>query len=266
MPTTLQERAAELKWYHTIQLPDGVLTAGYVDTRAAAARLPIPALDGKRCLDIGTMNGFWAFEMERRGAAEIVTIDVDDLREIDWPARTRLLDPDGGYINPEDRHNALGAFELARDALSSKVQRRAVNVYGLADSIEEKFDFVFVGSILLHLRDPVRALENAREVCRGEAVIFEAIDLVGTALSPRSPRASLDGTRVWWWTPNLAALKRMIESAGWEVIERTPMLFVPSGAGFRTLTLKGVLRSGPNAMVAALKGFPHVGWRVRPVA
>src|SRR5512142_3452399 len=47
-----------------------------VDRPPLAAQLPWPSLEGKRCLDSGTADGFWAFEMERRGAAEVLATDV----------------------------------------------------------------------------------------------------------------------------------------------------------------------------------------------
>jgi tRNA (mo5U34)-methyltransferase len=262
---SLAQRAAELNWYHTLELGDGVVTRGYVDNRSAPARLPFPSLEGKRCLDIGTMNGFWAFELERRGAAEVLTLDVDDLRQIDWPPRTRASDPNGSHINPDDRNHALDAFNLAREALRSNVQRVVSTVYDISTEQLGEFDFVFVGSILLHLRDPVAALDRIREVCRGEVLIFEAIDMAGSIISPRTPRASLDGTRAWWWTPNLMALRRMIWASGFDVVGRSGIVFIPAGEGFRKLTVAGVLRSGPNAMLAAVAGFPHVGFRARPV-
>src|SRR5438067_4479740 len=60
---------ADIAWYHTIELPGGVITPGEYDTRVAARKVGLPAdLDGNRCLDVGTHDGFWAFEMERRGA------------------------------------------------------------------------------------------------------------------------------------------------------------------------------------------------------
>ena len=67
------------QWYHTIELAPGVVTPGWFDTRPVSAKIPMPpSLAGKRCLDVGTFDGFWAFEMERRGAAETVGIDVLD--------------------------------------------------------------------------------------------------------------------------------------------------------------------------------------------
>src|SRR6059036_774868 len=80
-------RVAEVpEWYHTVELAPGVVTPGWFDLRDLPARLPIPAdLTGLRCLDIGTFDGFWAFEMERRGAAEVVAIDLIDPDRWDWP-------------------------------------------------------------------------------------------------------------------------------------------------------------------------------------
>jgi hypothetical protein len=57
----------------------------------------------------------------------------------------------------------------------------------------------------------------------------------------------------------------MIESAGFEIIARSPIVWLRAGKAFRKLTVRGVLRSGPNAVIGAVAGFPHVGWRVRPL-
>jgi tRNA (mo5U34)-methyltransferase len=53
--------ARQLKWYHTLELPDGYVTPGYFDLRGVSKRVPIPAsLAGKRCLDLASSDGFWA--------------------------------------------------------------------------------------------------------------------------------------------------------------------------------------------------------------
>jgi tRNA (mo5U34)-methyltransferase len=67
-----------------------VVTPGWIDTRAVAGRIPLPfSLAGQRCLDVGTFDGFWAFEMERRGAAEVIAIDILDPAKFDWPAHVQ---------------------------------------------------------------------------------------------------------------------------------------------------------------------------------
>ncbi|MFL5826940.1 MAG: hypothetical protein ACJ76V_10495, partial [Thermoleophilaceae bacterium] len=85
----LLERAAEIGWYHTMELAPGHVTPGFVDTRGIVESYGLPErMDGMRALDVGTWDGFWAFEMERRGA-EVVALDLDDERELDWPPRRR---------------------------------------------------------------------------------------------------------------------------------------------------------------------------------
>jgi tRNA (mo5U34)-methyltransferase len=59
---------------HGIQSP-GVHTWKYEQRLLDYVQIP-SRLNGKRVLDIGTYDGFCAFECERRGAAEVVAIDV----------------------------------------------------------------------------------------------------------------------------------------------------------------------------------------------
>ena len=85
-PPDLAARVASVPWYHTIDVAPGLATPGEYDLRPVAQRIPLPAsLAGLRCLDVGTHDGFWAFEMEKRGAAEVLAIDLDDLTALDWP-------------------------------------------------------------------------------------------------------------------------------------------------------------------------------------
>src|ERR1044071_7362880 len=81
-------------WYHTIEFPDGTVTPGFYDTRQAPQFIPWPSqLKGGRCLDVGTFDGFWAFEMEKRGAAEVVALDLADPEKLDWDYDRRISGP-----------------------------------------------------------------------------------------------------------------------------------------------------------------------------
>src|SRR3954451_18820075 len=88
-----QDLATEVErypWYHTLDLGNGVVTKGMFDHRPVLHHYPIPAdLSGLRCLDVATMDGYWAFEMERRGAASVTALDLEDPEELDWPASLR---------------------------------------------------------------------------------------------------------------------------------------------------------------------------------
>jgi tRNA (mo5U34)-methyltransferase len=241
---------SELRWYHTIDLGDGRVTNGHFDTRAVVERVPLPAdLRGRTCLDVGTWDGFWAFEMERRGAASVTAIDIDDPREWDWPATAA---PSGieylGWFKANDE-----PFRIAREALGSGVERRLVNVYDLDPAEHGVYDVVFIGSLLLHLRDPVRALERVRQVTRGHAVIVDTVDVGLSLLRPRRPAARLDGQdRPWWWTPNVAALREMVRRAGFRIEATTGLFFVPLGTAHPPVSWR-------ESLVVKLRGVPHAG-------
>ncbi|HMH53011.1 MAG TPA: class I SAM-dependent methyltransferase [Candidatus Acidoferrum sp.] len=204
--------ARERAWYHTIDLPDGSVTRGMFDTRAVAELVQWPAgLAGGRCLDVGTCDGFWAFEMERRGAAEVIAIDVDepDPRDASWGSRWRPLEvPSGG----DERR-----FDIARRALGSRVRRLSCSVHDLDPTIHGRFDVVFCGSLLVHLRDPVHALERMRAVCAGELVLVECVDARLDVLAPRAPCARFASVPAQWWRPNRAGLLALVRAAGFEV-------------------------------------------------
>ena len=124
----LRERIAAVPfWYHTIELAPGVVTPGYFDHRAIAAEIPFPSLTGKRCLDVGTYDGFWAFEMERRGAAEVVAADVIDPSRWDWPPGS----DDAVVREMEANKEGNRGFALAREVLASKVELIDRSIYEL---------------------------------------------------------------------------------------------------------------------------------------
>lgn len=90
MTDLAQRVAAHPGWYHTIDLAPGLTTPGFCDLRPVAPDVvPTAAVAGKRCLDVGTFDGFWAFELESRGAAEVFALDLPDGTRADWPPNTR---------------------------------------------------------------------------------------------------------------------------------------------------------------------------------
>jgi tRNA (mo5U34)-methyltransferase len=216
-----------LRWYHTLELPGGIVTAGEFDLRPVVGRLPIPAsLTGMRCLDIGGRDGFYAFEMERRGSEDVVSIDIDDPREIQLPA-TFGASPD---VIATELSDGNRAFEAAREALGSGVRREMGSVYRLDPTDLGEFDFAVIGTLLLHLRDPVGALTAIRRVVRGQLLINDAV-AVGRDLLSRRPRAELymQGGPFWWMC-NRAGLRRMAVAAGFRVVETGRPYLVPYGA------------------------------------
>jgi len=260
----LERRIAEHRWYHTIELAPGLTTPGWFDTRPALDEVRFPArLDGRRALDVGTFDGFWAFAMEQRGAAEVVAIDLLDPRKWDWPYAS-----DPAVVDDMDTMKAAGAgFDLAAAILESAVKRVELSVYELDPAAIGEFDFAYVGSLLLHLRDPVLALERVRSVVRGDVLIVDAVDPELARAFPRRPVAALDGRgRPWWWRPNPAALAQMATAAGLEVVEGPRRFYMRPGAGQAvTRPPLRALRSkeGRLAWITARHGDPHAALLTR---
>lgn len=209
----LLARASELSWYHTLELAPGFVTEGWFDLRPHVDRYGLPErMDGMRALDIGTWDGFWAFEMERRGA-EVVAIDVDDERELDWPSRRR---PSEFPEQPRGR-----GFELAREILSSRVQRLDLSIYNALPEDLGSFDLVLCGSVLIHLRDQLLALERIAGLCAGTFISAEAYDrLAGLVPFPVARYRADARSAVVFWGPSARTWKRMMWTAGFDhVIE-----------------------------------------------
>jgi tRNA (mo5U34)-methyltransferase len=213
--------AGHTGWYHTMELAPGVVTPGAFDLRPVVDKMPWPDVAGRRCLDIGTFDGFLAFEMERRGAAEVVAVDLDDQRLWDWPAGA-------GPSAASENDTAVGTgFDIAARVLDSHVERKPISIYDLDPNTLGRFDVVVCGGLLQHLRDPVRALEAVRSVCTGWLLSAEHIDVWLTILFRRKPVARLNGLAPFadWWASNAASHARMLDSAGFRV-EREARPFI----------------------------------------
>ena len=222
----LAQRAGEIDWYHTIELEPGLVTEGVFDLRPYLNRYGLPErMDGLRVLEVGTFDGFWAFEMERRGA-DVVAIDVRDDRDFDYPASRRPA-------TFTERPQGAG-FEIAAEAFGSKVDRREVSVYEATPEELGTFDLVFCGSVIIHLRDQVLALERIAALCDD---VFVSVEAYAKSLSllpfaAARYRALREASYVFW-EPNLRAWREMLLSAGFRTVEQGERFDVAARAGWK---------------------------------
>jgi tRNA (mo5U34)-methyltransferase len=129
------EQLQSLGWYHSIELPSGEIIQGFQTVeqlRLRARQFPIPAdLTGKRVLDIGAWDGWFTFEMERRGAT-VVAADA---------------------VRSEK-------FLRARELLGSRAEYVVADVCDLRPAELGHFDIVLFLGVLYHLKHPMLALER----------------------------------------------------------------------------------------------------------
>ncbi len=234
-PEQLAREVARYPWYHTIELADGVVTEGMFDHRPAVERYLLPAdLTGMRCLDVGTMDGFWAFEMERRGASEVLASDLAEVDDLDWPPLWRQR------VQPTLDETKDARFRLVAEALGSRVQRIERSVYDLETDLG-KFDLIFCGDLLLHLKDPITAIQRIRHVCRGSAIICNPVKRF--RLRSHLPLAQFDGIDEFqWWLLSESALKRMMLATGYAHVEVGRRFELPARGGGRWKGLRGIVR------------------------
>jgi tRNA (mo5U34)-methyltransferase len=193
--TEFLERS-EFVWHQRFELVPGVWTPGVspVPWLCNVAGLPSD-LSGRRVLDIGTTNAGTAFEVERRGAEEVVAVDI---------------------FGPEQ----FGVGALI-EFLDSKVQFVTSTVYELADRFPEPFDLVIFWGVLYHLRHPLLALDNVRAVTGREASLETAVCDAGLPRRLRAERVArfyrrdeLADDPSNWFSPTVATLEDWCGSAG----------------------------------------------------
>ena len=209
----LLQRAEAETWYHTLELAPGHVTKGWWDHRPYVDRFGLPQdMKGMRVLDVGTWDGFWAFEMERRGA-EVVALDLDDERDLDWPPRRRPK-------QYPDRPRGAG-FLLAHEILGSRVERVNRSIYDAVPEDLGTFDLVFCGSVIMHLRDQLLALERIANLCSGVFVSAEEYDrLAGLVPFPVSRYYADRDQAVVFWLPSIRTWRQLLWTAGFDDVDQ----------------------------------------------
>jgi len=196
---------AEPYWFHRMELPGGLVTPGWNDPKDV--KLPhfgLPAeMTGMRVLDIGHAEGFFSFEAERRGAAEVVGIE-------NYPPMARK-------------------FQICRTALGSRAQSHLASIYDISPKTFGTFDLVMFFGVLYHLRHPLLALEKIHAVCTGTLLMQTAMcddksDRLMAEFHPFGVKSgppdnpSCDPTCLWF--PNAACCIGMLEHVGFKEAKR----------------------------------------------
>lgn len=201
-------------WYHRIPIRPGIVTPGVHDASWTLRLLDLPDdATGLRVLDVGTRDGFFAFELERRGA-EVVAVD---------------------YVPAEQT-----GFRVAADLIGSRVEHRNANIYDLSAEKHGTFDIVLFLGLLYHLPDPIQALLLLRSLCRDRMAVeshvidngmvmedgsFAALTAVAPVLSRIPimqfyPGKALNNDPTNYWGPNLCCLEAMLGECGFVATSR----------------------------------------------
>ncbi len=261
-----QARCSEHEfWYHSFYFDNGFVQRGDYDIGRDIADYGFPTdMAGMSVLDVGTGSGWFATYFEQRGA-DVTTTDVRGYcdfdvfgRDVNPPLESEKTAPD--RIMPDGREVYYSpvskGFWVMKDLLGLNAEYVNARVYDLCPALfgGRKFDLVFVGSVLMHLRDPIGALMAIHSVC-GHQLIATSLILREFPWSGGNPRMQLQkgaGDGISWWTPNRECLAEWAKAAGFQDVDVSRSVFITSDTPYAD---EGGRSSGVTQSQALLSAF-----------
>lgn len=221
----------ESRFYHRFDFPELADQPWVWDLRGdEASYLGHYDFKEKRVLEFGAASGFLSFWMERQGA-EVVSIDLSpDVASTSWDTLFAADDdPDAiKAVMAETTRSMNNGYWYAHQRLGSKARLVHGTVYSVPEDIGT-FDVVTLGAILLHLRDPLGALENALRFTRQTVVITDLVPFKSTPADSKRPIATFvpspqtkrpHGGWTWWHiSPEVYA--RYLALKGFTIVKRS---------------------------------------------
>ena len=214
----------KVSFYHTVEIGNGVVMNGHYDHRRSLAAYRFPDVAGKRVLDVGRASGFFSFLFERMGAAHVTAVDLPPSRAKNVAGLDPRLSQDVGRLD----------FFICHALLRSQVQPVWADANEIAEAnVGSGYDVAFVGSLLVHLADPIGCLARVRRVLKpdGLCIIANPIGRFDHLLSYVSTRPTArlapSSKRTSWWVPNIPCLMEMPRRAGFthvELVSRSVLL------------------------------------------
>ena len=206
-PAITRAAADRLRWFHSIDLGDGIITKGRKSLESIQRNAEIAfkgGVDGRTVLDIGAWDGAFSFEAERRGAAHVLSTD-----HFSWIG--------AGWGRKE-------SFDFARMALASRVEAKIIDVPDISPDTVGRFDIVLFLGVLYHMLHPLLMLERIAPVV-SELLVVEtetALDDEDRPAMVFFPGAELNNDATNWWAPNITCMKAMLQHVGFTRIEVSP--------------------------------------------
>jgi hypothetical protein len=216
-------------FYHTIDIPGYGVREGQWDLRNTLNEyLGGVSFKGKRVLEIGTADGFICFHMEKQGA-EVIAYDLSPTD--DWD-----IVPFAGYdyrASVQARRDHIKQLNNAFWFCHRIFNSRTKMVYGTAYSIPKEIgvvDTAIFGSVLLHLRDPFRALQNALDLTKEMVIVVEPfgvsplarfLNYLGKSYLRFLPQPGLCEPKDAWWYLPPSVIRNFIGVLGFEHVTVT---------------------------------------------
>jgi tRNA (mo5U34)-methyltransferase len=235
-PEVLQRYVSRTGWHHEIDLGDGVFTKPAVKSHEELTSdwelFALGNVTGKSVLDIGGIDGGYAFLAEKAGCRNVAVLD-HYMWSVDSEEYGRIYSDSikEGKTPPAPHESAawnadtmptLWRFDTARQALDSHV--RAIPLDFMDCNLAEvgAWDITLYLGVLYHMPDPIGALRRVAEITKEQCIIeTEAMFIPGhpEALWRFFPDGELNNDATNWWVPNIHALVGIATAAGFGSVE-----------------------------------------------
>lgn len=239
-------------WYHNIDLGNGIVTPGWAPLVPSKYGIP-DLMDGETVVDIGSWDGYWAFQSLKRGAKHVRA--VEDFSDT------------CGEITNADRSKAWATFDLCAEALGYRVFDAGLDVNSSLKRLEEcqirkynasiewngcfdgesswshwSVDRVFAFGLIYHLRNPLKAIQNCFDMLKSGGVFHCESAILDNITSPYTgqphdengcyaefyPTNEFGRNQSNWWVPTLKCARAWLQAAGFVDIESWKLTDTPS--------------------------------------
>lgn len=201
-----------ITWYHTFTFDNGYTVKGYWDVAPTAPAIEFPELKEKTILDIGAASGWFSFYFEQQGAS-VTALEIQNKHQFNRHGVNEHSDKYEPTWNTK-------SFTTMHKLLGSNVTYTSGSVYDLGKTVlqDQSFDYVFIGCLLLHLRDPIGALKAARSICTDTVIATTPIWHDSPVEEPAMKAVLPKPNSISWWYPNLTGYKHWFTSAGYSSV------------------------------------------------
>jgi 2-polyprenyl-3-methyl-5-hydroxy-6-metoxy-1,4-benzoquinol methylase len=184
-------------WYYSIEIEPGRFTPGQNFNSVSVVRDLLRGMDvaGRRCLDIGSMEGMSSVLMSRRG----------------------------GSVVAYDRYDCSDKIELVKACTGADFPFITGHAFSDLPQLEKPFDVVVFAGMLYHMFDPMSGLFTARNMVRNGGLILvetAAIDAPGYAMQFNAGgRFYPQPEQSNYWFPTPAMLEYQCRMARLELLD-----------------------------------------------
>ena len=222
--------------YHTFHFDGGLSARGDYDISIDIDSYPFPEnIDGMKILDVGIGSGWLSIYLKMKGA-DVTSFDARGLCDMDifgqhvyGDLETEKCQPNriGKDGTPIWNNRTSDSFFIVSKALGLDIPFKSGKIYDLPEIFSgEKFDLVFVGNLLIHLRDPIGALCACRQVCRNRLIATNKINSNNMSETPIMMMPFTGFSKRAWWVPNLSCYEKWFLAANFSKVDVSKQLMM----------------------------------------